>query len=114
MAFDIKKSGVHELEFKYMPKQYVTGTIISVLGILTFIGLIVFTILRKKLSKKPQRVYAPDYFVLDDFDNPEDDNIETKELNPPADKDSPQNKVPHADEQELYDEMDNHPSDKNS
>ena len=72
MAFDISGAGTHELELKYMPQKYIVGAIISIIGTLTFIGVVIFTIIWKKISKKPQRVYEADYFILSDFDEPDE------------------------------------------
>ena len=104
LAFDIEKSGIHELELKYMPKQYVVGTIISVLGILTFIGLIVFTIVRKKVFKKQERVYEPDYFVLEDFDDAEDEATSTGELLINSENQAPPDQTSDAESQVTFDE----------
>lgn len=108
MAFDITGAGTHELEMKYMPQKYIIGAIISIIGTLTFIGVIIFTIVWKKISKKTQRIYEADYFILSDFDEP--DEITSNEDNGNADavpSDAPQdtlaeniqNDESHADDQ---------------
>lgn len=49
MAFDIENAGEHEIEFKYMPKIYVVGGIISGVSTLLFAGI---CILEARKSKK--------------------------------------------------------------
>ena len=49
MAFDIENAGEHEIEFKYMPKIYVVGGIISAVS---FVGFVVIWIFEARKSKK--------------------------------------------------------------
>ena len=45
-------AGEHEIEFRYMPKCYVVGFVVSGIGIVSFAGLIVFTVISKKKAAK--------------------------------------------------------------
>ena len=49
MTFDIENAGEHEIEFKYMPKIYVVGGIISAVS---FVGFVVIWIFEARKSKK--------------------------------------------------------------
>ncbi len=85
MAFNIDKAGTYKIVLEYMPTEYVYSYIITAIGILIFIALIIFEIVRKKVSKKPQRVYERDYFDLADFDVEENNN----DILPPSNDVSP-------------------------
>ena len=41
-------AGEHEIEFRYMPKLYVLGFAASAVGIISFAGIIVYTVMKKK------------------------------------------------------------------
>ena len=41
-------AGEHEIEFRYMPKLYVLGFVASGVGIISFAGIIVYTVMKKK------------------------------------------------------------------
>jgi uncharacterized membrane protein YfhO len=41
-------AGEHEIELRYMPKCYVVGFIVSGVGIVSFAGIIVYTVIKKK------------------------------------------------------------------
>lgn len=70
MAFDIEDQGNHLLELKYMPKEYIVGFAISIIGIVSFIAICaVDFVLKKTLLKNRIRAYEKDYFVLDDIDS---------------------------------------------
>ena len=69
MAFDISSEGIHYLEMKYLPSEYIVGTFISIFGIIAFIAIcIIDFILKKTLLKNKLKVYEKDYFVLGDND----------------------------------------------
>lgn len=70
MAFDIAEEGKHFIEMKYMPREYVVGFIISIIGISSFLLLCAAEfVIKRKLLKGKLRTYEKDYFVLDDFDS---------------------------------------------
>ena len=48
MAFDIENAGEHEIEFKYMPKIYVAGGIISGVSTVLFAGIWIFEARKSK------------------------------------------------------------------
>ena len=48
MAFDIENAGEHEIEFRYMPKIYVIGGIISGISFIAFIGIWIFETRKSK------------------------------------------------------------------
>lgn len=93
MAFDIEEEGDYTLELKYMPKEYIVGFYISIVGIIAFIAICVIDfILKKTLFKNRLRVYEKDYFVLADCDGPSDEDLYDKEEqkeqeNPPSEED---------------------------
>jgi uncharacterized membrane protein YfhO len=45
-------AGEHEIEFRYMPKYYVIGFVISGVGIASFAGIIAYTIIKNKRARK--------------------------------------------------------------
>lgn len=51
MAFNIESIGEHSVEMKYMPDIYLIGTAISVVSILVFIAISIFTILKIKKER---------------------------------------------------------------
>ncbi len=67
IGFDVKESGEHTLEMRYMPNIYTLGMKISVGGIAAFIIICVIdTVLTKIRQKKNSLTQA--YWVLEDFD----------------------------------------------
>ncbi|MBO5716121.1 MAG: YfhO family protein [Clostridia bacterium] len=48
MAFDVENAGEHEIEFKYMPKIYVIGGIISGASFVLFVGIWIFEARKNK------------------------------------------------------------------
>lgn len=116
MAFDISSPGTYKIVLEYMPTEYVYSYIISAAGLLIFIALIIFEIVRKKVSKKSLKVYEPDYFDLEDFDAEENDCNE--EALPPAQDDtSVEQSEPDEsseDQESSQDELDNEESNNES
>ncbi len=91
IAFDIEEAGEHSVEFKYMPKIYVTGAAVSIIGICIFAVLCCtdFVLKRTIFAKKQQKIIDVPW-VLEDFDeidllgsdieeNKDQGNIENKE-----------------------------------
>ncbi len=81
IAFDIENAGEHSLELKYSPDIYKTGAVISIIGIVIFIGLCIadiilyFTVIKKKKLELYSIKDTP--WTLDDMDS--NDNTLTKD-----------------------------------
>ncbi|MBE6596131.1 MAG: hypothetical protein E7641_00530 [Ruminococcaceae bacterium] len=84
IAFDIPEAGEHTLEMRYMPKLYVIGYTLSIMGTAVFLVLCVIELVWKKLFRrllKLEGANADDiYWTLDDFDI---DTEEERALPPP-------------------------------
>ena len=106
MAFDISTPGIYKIVLEYMPSDYVSSYILSVAGLLIFIALVIFEIIRKKILKKPQPVYERDYFDLADFDVEESDSG-SDALPPPEEQTSNDSNDPPAENQEDVNEVSN-------
>ena len=69
MAFEIDSAGDHTLELKYAPDVYLLGFIVSIVGIVAFLGLCLTDfVLKKTLFKKKRIERFDDYWVLEDFE----------------------------------------------
>ena len=86
VAFDIEAAGEHSLEFKYMPKIYNIGLIISIIGIIAFVLICAADFVLKKTIFKNRNVrYLSDFWVLEDFEN--EDNCNELHCSPTIKKD---------------------------
>ncbi len=80
IAFDIDAAGEHSLEFKYDPKVYKIGAIISIIGISLFVLLCLLDIIFyfAVIKKKSLTYYAvmDEKWVLEDFDKNHAEELE--------------------------------------
>ncbi len=69
IAFDIEEIGEHSVEFRYMPKIYVVGAVLSIMGICVF-ALLCCTdfVLKRTLFANKQVKISDTPWVLEDFD----------------------------------------------
>lgn len=69
IAFDIEDAGEHSVEFKYMPRIYVIGATLSIVGICIFALLCCADfVLKKTVFAKKQLEISDTPWVLEDFD----------------------------------------------
>lgn len=67
IGFDVKESGEHTLEMRYMPNIYTLGMKISIGGIAAFIIICVIDAVLTKIRRKKNSLIQA-YWVLEDFD----------------------------------------------
>ena len=69
IAFDIENAGEHRVEFKYMPKIYVVGAALSIIGICIFALLCLADyVLKRTVFANKQLKVSDTPWVLEDFD----------------------------------------------
>ncbi|MBQ8448058.1 MAG: YfhO family protein [Clostridia bacterium] len=71
-------AGEHEIEFRYMPKCYVIGFIVSGVGIVSFAAIIVYTLIKKKRDAKAAALAEASAAEAEALEEEPEETAETK------------------------------------